>query len=53
MVDAVRDTTGAGDAFAGGFLAACAAGADPRDACIAGHTAAAAVLTVPGAGRER
>ena len=50
-VDAVRDTTGAGDAFAGGFLTAFVAGADPVGACRAGHTAAAAVLTVAGAGR--
>ncbi len=48
-VDDVRDTTGAGDAFAGGFLSALTAGADVRSACLAGHAAAATVLRVPGA----
>jgi len=47
----VRDTTGAGDAFAGGFLTAYVAGADLVDACRAGHRAAASVLTTAGAGR--
>lgn len=46
----VEDTTGAGDAFAAGFLAAWGVGADPVDACSAGHRCAAAVLRVPGAG---
>jgi len=47
----VRDTTGAGDAFAGGFLTAFVAGADLVDACRAGHIAAATVLATAGAGR--
>jgi sugar/nucleoside kinase (ribokinase family) len=35
------DTTGAGDAFAAGFLAAVMRGADAVEACAAGHDAAA------------
>lgn len=49
-VRSVSDTTGAGDAFAAGFLTAWSAGADPIDACRSGHHAAAAVLRTPGAG---
>ena len=49
-VAGVRDTTGAGDAFAAGYLQAVVAGADPVDACRQGHRAAATVLTAPGAG---
>jgi sugar/nucleoside kinase (ribokinase family) len=45
----VADTTGAGDAFAAGFLAALAAGAGPTDAAVAGNRLAARVLTQPGA----
>ena len=48
-VEGVRDTTGAGDAFAAGTLAAWLHGADLVEACAAGHRAAATVLTNPGA----
>ena len=41
---AVADTTGAGDTFAGGFIAAEMAGADPAEAARAGITAAARLL---------
>ncbi|WP_028921311.1 carbohydrate kinase family protein [Pseudonocardia acaciae] len=44
-----RDTTGAGDAFAAGYLASAAGGADPRTAVEAGHRLAARVLDAPGA----
>jgi sugar/nucleoside kinase (ribokinase family) len=37
----VRDTTGAGDAFAAGFLIAMADGADPIAATTHGHEVAA------------
>jgi len=45
----VADTTGAGDAFTGTFLARRLAGAPPREALIAGLAAAARVVTTPGA----
>ncbi|WP_028048905.1 carbohydrate kinase family protein [Cellulomonas sp. URHD0024] len=45
----VRDLTGAGDAFAAGFLAAFVVGRDLRTACDAGHRSAARVLSSPGA----
>lgn len=48
-VSGIRDLTGAGDAFAAGFLAATLGGADVAAACLAGHAAAASVLTNPGA----
>ena len=48
-VAGIRDLTGAGDAFAAGFLAATLHGADVAAACRAGHAAAASVLTNPGA----
>ena len=44
-----RDSTGAGDAFAAGFLAAHAHGADPVEAAQAGHQLARSVLFSPGA----
>lgn len=40
-VGEIGDTTGAGDAFAGGYLVAVLAGSDPVDAVRAGHRAAA------------
>jgi sugar/nucleoside kinase (ribokinase family) len=48
-VDEVRDTTGAGDAFAAGFLAAVLDNAEPVEAVEAGHSLARRVLTQPGA----
>ena len=50
-VEGVRDTTGAGDAVAAGYLAAVLAGAEPIEAVRAGHELARSVLTVPGAAR--
>jgi sugar/nucleoside kinase (ribokinase family) len=47
--DEVRDTTGAGDAFAAGFLAAVLDSAEPVEAVEAGHGLARRVLTQPGA----
>ena len=52
-VATVRDTTGAGDAFAGAVLAALQRGEELADACVAGHAAAARVLAIPGAGGHR
>ncbi len=43
-VESVADTTGAGDAFAGGYLAALVGGASPDRAADAGHRAAATLL---------
>ena len=48
-VERVVDSTGAGDAFAGGFLAATLAGDSPRDAARAGAALAARTLRVAGA----
>ncbi len=45
----VLDTTGAGDAFAAGFLVAWHRGGDPEHWLSAGHTLAATALTRPGA----
>jgi len=44
-----RDSTGAGDAFAAGFLAARMRGAAPVAAATAGHALARSVLFTPGA----
>jgi sugar/nucleoside kinase (ribokinase family) len=52
-VPGIRDLTGAGDAFAAGFLAATLQGADAAAACLAGHAAAASVLMSPGAHTTR
>ena len=43
-----RDTTGAGDSFAGGFLFARLAGASPAGACVAANSLASAVVQVDG-----
>jgi sugar/nucleoside kinase (ribokinase family) len=48
-LDDVRDSTGAGDAFAAGFLSAYLGGRDPIDAVGAGHAAARTLLRAPGA----
>ena len=48
-IDEVRDTTGAGDAFAAGFLSAVLNHAGVVDAVEAGHRLARRVLTEPGA----
>jgi sugar/nucleoside kinase (ribokinase family) len=42
------DTDGAGDTFAGGYIAACMAGAAPQEAARAGSHAAAESIAVPG-----
>jgi sugar/nucleoside kinase (ribokinase family) len=44
-LDSVRDTTGAGDAFAAGFITAMMEGAEVSDALANGHRTAAGVLT--------
>lgn len=49
-VGGVRDLTGAGDAFAAGYLAATLAGAPLEAAIRAAHASAAAVIALPGAG---
>jgi sugar/nucleoside kinase (ribokinase family) len=48
-----RDSTGAGDAFAAGFLAARVRGARPVEAAHAGHELARSVLFSPGATAPR
>jgi sugar/nucleoside kinase (ribokinase family) len=47
-VPGVRDLTGAGDAFAAGWLGAALRGAGVGEACLRGHAAAASVLGGPG-----
>jgi 2-dehydro-3-deoxygluconokinase len=48
-VERVVDTTAAGDAFAGGYLAARLAGRDPAPAAAYGNAVAATVIQHPGA----
>jgi sugar/nucleoside kinase (ribokinase family) len=48
-----RDSTGAGDAFAAGYLAAAIGGAGPVDAARSGHALARSVLFSPGASVAR
>jgi sugar/nucleoside kinase (ribokinase family) len=43
------DTTGAGDAFAAGFIGAILRGADDQQACVAGHRAAGCIVSRRGA----
>lgn len=52
-VGALRDTTGAGDAFNAGYLAARLQGAPVQEAISDGQTLAALVLATPGARAER
>jgi sugar/nucleoside kinase (ribokinase family) len=49
-VTQVRDSTGAGDAFAAGWLSATLDGLDPRACVERGHALARRVLASPGAG---
>lgn len=47
----VRDSTGAGDAFAAGWLSAMIEGLGPVERVQRGHALARTVLASPGAGR--
>jgi sugar/nucleoside kinase (ribokinase family) len=49
-IDNVRDTTGAGDAFAAGLLVALAAGSTPVAAAMLGHHSAARAISAASAG---
>ena len=51
-VDGVRDSTGAGDAFAAGWLSARMEGQGLRSCAERGHASARSVLTSPGAGPD-
>lgn len=51
-VDEIRDTTGAGDAFAAGFLGARSSMVDLKEAVVAGNALASRVLASPGATLE-
>ena len=48
-VDDVLDSTGAGDAFAAGYIVAALGGADPHESARAGSALAMSALRRPGA----
>jgi sugar/nucleoside kinase (ribokinase family) len=52
-VEGVRDSTGAGDAFAAGWLSATMEGRDGTACVQRAHELARAVLTTPGASPDR
>lgn len=51
-VEQIRDLTGAGDAFAAGFLHTFLRTKDLNEACVGGHRTAARVLASPGSAME-
>jgi len=53
VIDDVRDTTGAGDAFAAGLLVALAGGATPVAAAQLGHHSAARLINAASGGVSR